>query len=162
MTSLDSLWATALRNVEEYGVSMMSVFGDESTPQFTYTLGLSKAGLPELIVFGLRPELAQHVLNDIASRLLKRTADENRQSPVMGEPLNDVLGGGMRVVLLEVTPEVSAQYLHWARRFANDGGYALNVWQLVWPDGSGRLPWEAGFDQKFSTIQPLIGRDKLN
>jgi len=29
--------------------------------------------------------------------------------------------------------------------------------QLVWPDKQNRLPWEPGYDQRFSKKQPMLG-----
>ena len=41
-------------------------------------------------------------------------------------------------------------------------GCSIGV-QLAWPDRSGRLPWEAGFDHRLLLAQPVVGaRDEVS
>jgi hypothetical protein len=135
--------------IARHGVAIVSVGAARDAPAFSYTVGLSDDGLPELLVTGLPPEVAQPVLNDLAVRLRRDGA-----LPV-SEPLADVFAG-MPAVLQEVPFARCAAYVRVA---ADRRQGPLRVLQLIWPDAAGRFPWEAGYDQRFRTVQPVLAGD---
>src|SRR5687768_9695226 len=60
-----------LRNIEEYGCSVTSVFDpDGKEPPFSYSIGITKScGAPELIVLGLKPETGHWLVNEYRRRV---------------------------------------------------------------------------------------------
>ena len=58
-----------LADVEQYGLHIMHVHGDDAWPRFSYSIGLFHSfKAPEIIIIGLRTELAQWILNELAAR----------------------------------------------------------------------------------------------
>lgn len=58
-------------NIEKYGCHVMSVFDPKGQdPDFTYTIGIEKKySFPELLVLGLRHELASRIANEYNRRI---------------------------------------------------------------------------------------------
>lgn len=125
--------------IAEHGWLVIDVPPAEDTdetigaPGFQFTAGLTEQDLPELIVYGLDPELGMHVLNDVAQRLL------SGQTFADGQVIPHLLGGGeYRTQLWDAT---------WLQdplgaAFALYGEDRVRVRQLVVPDLQDRLPWE--------------------
>lgn len=55
-----------IENIDKYGCQVTSVFDPkEKDPNFTYTVGITKKeSQPELIILGLRSELAHWIANE--------------------------------------------------------------------------------------------------
>lgn len=120
----------------------VGVHGSRCTAEFTYTVGLTEHGLPELIVTGQRPELANRLVRLWGDYLL----DESLVLP--GEWLH-----AEPFVLEAVQVKEPQQHLRVAHRFYGD---QLRALQLVWADPDGRWPWDPGFRAR-SAGQPLLG-----
>jgi len=134
MLSRDELLADLRDKIDRRGWALVSVFGtaEDPTPPFTYTVGLTAVGHPELIVYGLPPQVAGAILNRAGDRI--RAGD-----PVMaGQRLTGLVQGGLQLVALRAA-DTSALTTVRAIYGASD-----DVLQLVWPDAAGRMPWEAG------------------
>ncbi len=118
--------------------------GEHGEPQFSFTVGLTQRGLPEVIVYGLRPKVACDVLNDLAERLV---AGETFTD---GEAIPDLLRGDYRVSLYDVErlqdPLGAAFELY--------GKENVSVRQLVLPDKNNVLPWESGYSM--GDLQPVL------
>jgi hypothetical protein len=55
--------------IARHGVALPSILtAHPHDPPFTYTVGRQDQGRPELIVFGLAPQVAQTLLNELAPR----------------------------------------------------------------------------------------------
>ena len=119
--------------------------GDEvGAPGFQFTAGLTERELPEMIVYGLAPEVGMHVLNDVAERLLAGESFDN------GQVIPGLLEGDFSTQLWDVT---------WLQdplgaAFALYGADRVRVRQLVVPDTQNRLPWED--DYSHPDLQPLL------
>ena len=62
----------ALSDIEEYGCHVINVFEGEDQPQFSYSIGINKKqNKPDLIIVGLKRELAHPIINDYKNRLLQ-------------------------------------------------------------------------------------------
>jgi hypothetical protein len=60
----------ALSDIEEYGCHVLHVFEDDGSPRFTYSIGIQQCTKqPELIVTGLKQELAQSIINKYNQRI---------------------------------------------------------------------------------------------
>lgn len=159
--TLSAIWTKTKELVSQNGWATMSVFPDPdaSAPSTicTYSIGLSQEGQPDIIVFGLQPSLANVLIADIAARLLKRPGALDRQPIEPGKPIEDLVRG-RRLMLLEVIPSIGAEHALLAAKYADECCLPLRVWQLVWPDQNGLLPWESDVHPESVAHQPLLGR----
>ncbi len=136
-------------DVSAFGWSGMSVGAREGCPAFEYTVGLTRIGHPELVVFGLSPGTRHGLL----SKFVRCVESGSRFRE--GDRCSDVVPGSAFAVC----------QVH-ERHFADHVGYAmwyhraealpgeLEVLQIVWPDEAGLFPWEPGFDARFAGEQP--------
>lgn len=136
--TLDAYDRRMLGLVEKFGFAVQGVFPDTNSgggePGFCYTVGLAAQRLPELILFGLPPTVAQSLLNDLGSRMRAGTTQVAAGDTVWG------LVRGYPVRLVEVTD--SREHLTISNRFAG-GPSAVAALQVVFPDAQGRWPWES-------------------
>jgi hypothetical protein len=134
--------------IRSRGWAVVSVSG---SPGFSYSVGLVERDLAEVIVFGVGGEEGPTIIGDYA----RATIERGRLK--INEPL-DGLVKNFRAVLRELAPAEIQQYLKaaWVR-----SGGTMDAVQLVWPDPSGKFPWEGGFDRKFLPYQPLLGAHPL-
>jgi hypothetical protein len=146
------------RIVAEHGWAIQGVLprADDPAPgpPFSYTVGLSgpQFGHPELVVFGLDPDTAQTILNDLGERV------RGGQRLHAGQRIGDLLQGGYEVELLAVEDSADERApLSVANRlYGHDG--PVDALQVVLPDQHYRFPWDSGFDAGMRMVQPLLGR----
>jgi hypothetical protein len=121
---------------------VQSVLGSRCTAEFSYTIGLTAHGLPELIVLAARPV--------DAVRLLQRWGDYLLDQSVVlpGERLHS---GPFLMEAIEV--ERPDDHLLIADMLYGEKVRAL---QLAWADDHGRWPWEPGHRARRAG-QPLLG-----
>ena len=63
----------AINDIEQYGCHLLHVTGDDDYPRFTYSIGIEKkTNQPDLIIIGLKPELAQWMINEYNRRSERR------------------------------------------------------------------------------------------
>jgi hypothetical protein len=137
-----------LADIAQYGLHVMKVMGDNEWPEFVYSVGLYRTfGIPEIVILGLRSDVAHWVLNEVANR-----ARQGERFQV-GDTLHGLLEG-FPVQLCAVRVEHVEPHFGWARWFY-DGGPFL-VMQLVWPTTSGVWPWELEASDDFRHRQPLL------
>lgn len=130
--------------VREHGWFCPSVYGDEDGPSFSYSVGFWKTlGKPEVVVFGLPPQVAHSVLWQLY-RLFQDLA------PQPGQPLDGVLEGYLSY-LMPVGAKADEFMLSTTWFY---GGEDYPRLQLVWPDPVGAFPWQADFDPSFADDQP--------
>jgi hypothetical protein len=137
--------------IASVGWVVMSVEADRvrREPGFSYTVGLAARGLPELLAFGLPHQIAQPILNDLARRLI------DQGSLPMDVPVDQVVRG-FPVVFRKLAPARARPFV---RAAAQRAGGAVEVIQLVWPDPSGRFPWEPDFDPALRIAQRMLWSD---
>lgn len=122
----------------------------DQRPPFSFSLGLAPAGLPELIVFGLREPIAQSLLNQVARDLVggkQFEAGRSYEDYLVGYPVSfrNVSSSGDY-----------AQYAFIGAAAARVPMPALGTYavlQIVWSDHSRRFPGEPGYDGE---PQPLL------
>ena len=112
-------------------------------PPYSYTVGLSDHGKPELVVTGLPHRRALDLLNDVAAHLM------HAEAPVPGERVP--LTGGPLIEIVRVTKP--AAHLGIAPMFCGPQTPAI---QLVYTDDRGHWPWERGF-RGGRGGQPVLG-----
>jgi hypothetical protein len=123
-------------DVDAFGWHVILVAASDRAPQFAYTIGLFHTYQhPAVVVIGLTDAKAHEVLN-IISAAVKSGARYGAGDRVDGILVN------YPSAFVVFPRSAYADYLGVARRFyAGDEFTAL---QFVWPDSSGRFPWEAG------------------
>ena len=58
------------QNIEAFGQHLFQVFGDRPDPGFTYTIGNTDRGLPELLLIGDFPShIAAGLLNELGAKM---------------------------------------------------------------------------------------------
>lgn len=122
--------------------AMVSVAGSSRTAEFSYTVGLTEHGLPELIVTAVRSDSASRLLDLWGNYLLDTSA------VLPGETLES---GPWLLEAVHV--EQPQDHLLVADRFYGD---RLRALQLVWADSAERWPWEPGHRARRSG-QPVLG-----
>jgi Domain of unknown function (DUF4262) len=109
----------------------------------SYTVGLTAVGHPEIVITGLPAPVAQDFLNAVAERV--RAGGSYRS----GQRTTEFTDENGPVVLLHVEDTAG---LTSAREIYG----SVAALQLVWPDSSGRLPWQPGY-RNAPEVQPLLG-----
>lgn len=112
----------------------------------SFTVGLSRVGMPEVIVFALSAEVAQAILNTSAKKFMDGEVLMSVGIPEIVDPYDVVFKRADLNKVREVT-----QMLEALARVENP-----DIVQLVWPDRTGAFPWEATFDRALVTFQPCL------
>ncbi len=136
--------AELLGLIDRYGWAVRHVMKTPGIngPAFSYTIGLTAMGHPEVVVTGLPFDVAQSFLN-----LVGAIVKEGR-TVAAGWQTDEFTEGGV-VLFIEVTDTSGLTAV------AEVYGTVRAV-QLVWPDSSDRFPWEDGHSNA-PDVQPLLG-----
>lgn len=119
---------------------------DPPTPGYTYTVGFQATyGHPEVVIFGLQPVAARGLLQLLADQL--DAGSEIPEGVFVG-----LLDNDLRCALLTLVDVDDAMFPS-AVAFTGD---AFMIDQFVWPDRSGLLPWEEGYDPRLRLAQPIL------
>ena len=119
-------------------------------PTFVYSIGLHDKRLPELIAIGLPLESGHALINDVARLLL----DHLERQTALPCGLISHANWPMPFHLLPAEAELAEEYATGAARRSEGAARYL---QVCWPDTKGLFPWQKGFEQKFASMQPLLG-----
>jgi hypothetical protein len=142
---------TILRNVRKHGCHIVAIPRDERGPGYAFSIGLfANYGHAELVIFGLRADIAQTIINDVRDR-----AAAGHQF-VDGDISDDILEGGYKVCFWDVPLEAYDSYLGTAIWFYANSPRPFPCLQIIWQDRHGRFPWEAGCIPKVKVDQPLL------
>lgn len=126
-----------------HGWAVQGVQGDRLYPPYSYTLGLTECGLPELVVTGLALPRAGALLNRVAEHVVHAGPPApGDRVPLVGGPLLEIV-------------ELAQPDAHLDTAVALFGPQ-LRALQLVWADDRGRWPWERGFRGRRGG-QPVLG-----
>ena len=141
-----------ISDVKQYGWHVGWLTNSNYVPDYAMTIGLYKSfGHPEIIIFGLKPEVMHHILNDVGSKI----KDGEFFKP--NQDYKDLLNN-YSVRFVEVLKDYYDQYLGYCNWF-NGKTLEYPCLQLVWPDFSGHYPWEEEFNESWYRMQPLLNRD---
>lgn len=130
-------------NIEKFGCQVMHVFEDEEHPPFSYTIGLyEKYNHPEIIIIGLKRELTQVLLDNMAYEI------ERERTFTNGEYHEGVLDN-FACYFGEVPKKHYKEYVGRAIFFYDSLEFPLT--QCVPPNVGGKFPWDKDFpeDAKF-------------
>lgn len=134
------------RFLESPGWAVIGVLPDRpnNIPGFSYTVGLTARGLPELITVGL-PSDAAHLILNAAARLLLAG---NRFEP--GQRLHDLANFPLTIRVVDDADARSTGYAA-VRRYPE----GCRFLQLVWPDRAGLFPDDPDCEQRFVDMQDI-------
>jgi hypothetical protein len=139
--------------VEEQGWAaepVRPVDGPEPRPGYSYTIGFeTRFGQPEVCLFGLGGAAARGLLGMVADQ-----HGGGVQLPV-GAVFVGLLESDLPCALLTV--DVAQHRDLFPDDVAFHGPDGFRMLQFVWPDRSGRLPWDEGYDERLRLAQPVIG-----
>ena len=135
-----------LRNViEEHGWAVRNVLpgpAPEEVP-FSYTIGLTAFGHPEVIILGMPSRSAHEFLNLIGDEV--RRGNRFEHGTVTGDLTDD--DNPVVFIHAEDTGRLTAVEQVYGR---------VSAVQMIWPDSTGRLPWQDGYRNP-PEAQPLLG-----
>lgn len=153
-SSIEGLWAHLVDVVHQHGWAVQCVFGEEETPSFAYTVGLSARGLPDVILFGLEVGTARSLLNELASQLIS-----GEIAPAAGQEVHRVATVPLKLASIDL--QVFTRFALGAERFARENEHQLAALHLVYPDQAGRLPGQLGCDRNIRDMQspPSFGKE---
>ena len=128
-----------LDDIREFGQHVLAVAEDDEGPGFIYSIGLfENYAHPEIIIIGLRQELAHLLINNIAFDI----KEGKTFSP--GEFHEGVLDDFL-CYFAAVHPEHYRDFVGWARWYY--GGDDFPLVQCIYPTTNGVFPWEKDFPE---------------
>lgn len=141
--------ARALADIEKYGLHIISVLEDAEHAPFTYSIGIEQSlGMPELIIIGLKSNVAQSAINECYRQMKEGGAI------APGTRVTGLLGGGFECLIGEVSSEQAAEYMLWTSWLYK--GQPFRAYQIIWPTTTGVFPWEPGASDWFIACQRLL------
>jgi hypothetical protein len=141
-----------LQIIEEHGwhVTMVGLTEGDEGPAWAYSTGLYyRFQHPEIIVFGQKLELMQHMINAVGGRV---RAGEKFE-PDRGYA--DIIGN-FDCRFFPVDRNYYRDYVGWSLWFYDRDPMSFPMLQCFWPDMEGKFPWEPGCAQWAIDAQPLL------
>ena len=150
----DEIEQSALDDIQRYGWHLIIVPDDDEGPGFVYSVGMMQTlNHPEVIMFGLEPNLMVDVINGIG--------DEIRKGRRFAAPglFKDFLKG-YACKIIPVAKRWHADYMRYAIWHHKHTGQAgeFEAVQCVWPDKQGRFPDDPKCDRDVVGCQPLLDK----
>jgi hypothetical protein len=138
-----------LADIARVGWVVLAIEQDDEGPGYAFSVGLFHTlGHPEIVLMGLKPTTAQHLINNLGEAIRGgRRFEANHRY--------DDLVEGAALAFVAVGKQHYRPYLGYAGWFYR--GPEFPVLQCVWPDKEGRFPWERDFDARLVEAQPLLG-----
>ena len=128
-----------LDDIREFGQHVLAVAEDDVGPGFVYSIGLfENYAHPEIIIIGLRQELAHLLINNIAFDI------KEGKTFTPGEFHEGVLDDFL-CYFAAVHPEHYRDFVGWARWYY--GGDDFPLVQCIYPTTNGVFPWEKDFPE---------------
>lgn len=144
---MDASERKALDDIERYGCHVIHVMAEADLPPFSYSVGIWKsAGVPELIVVGLKQPLAHFIVNEYNRRI----RDGERFAP---GKVADGFVEGFPCIFQTVDRTCYGNYLGWDLWFHGDDRF--DALQLIYPTTAGIWPWEPLASDWFRDWQTL-------
>ena len=138
----------ALKDIEEYGCHVLNVMEGDGEPSFTYSIGINKKqNKPDVVILGLKSELAHSMANNYKNRLLEGETFEE------GKFYSDFLGD-FDVCFVKVSKKFYDEYFGWGL-WLHDGN-DFEVLQIVWPTTNGTWPWDEDKSDFYKWAQPIL------
>lgn len=135
-----------LHDVDSFGWQVIKVCGE--FPEWAYSVGMFKNFRhPEIIIFGLPPNLMHSIINAIGEGIRKHGKLSLNQRC-------DAYLEGFDVAFRTVNSNWCSELMGQASWFYEDTPYSAV--QCCWPDMENHLPWDSGYNQQLHDRQPLL------
>lgn len=108
-----------------------------SEPAFAYTVGLFGLAHPELLIFGVPPDIASGVLNSLGTQV------RDGEAILPGQLLT--FDEWPHRVIPESVPDPGEIVFSANRYYQRPDEFSVPVLQLSYDDLSGKFPWEDGY-----------------
>jgi hypothetical protein len=138
-----------LDTVARVGWMVLGIEASAEGPAYAFSIVMFHTlGHPEIVLMGLRPPVAQQLINVVGSEIRNGKRFEAGQR-------YEGITTNFSVAFVAVDPSYYRPYLGYARWFY--GGSNFPAVQCVWPDKRGVFPWEPDYDARFFEVQRLLG-----
>ena len=138
----------ALADIDQYGCHILHILEHETGPRFSYSIGIEKTtNQPELVVTGLKQELAHWIINEYNNRV---RGGERFEADKLYSGFLDHFDVMFRPVL----KEYYEAYFGWARWLYE--GDDFHVYQLIYPSTSGVWPWDPDASDDYTYFIPML------
>ena len=141
-------------NIEKYGCHIIHVLAVDNLPNFSYSIGLFETyQKPEIIIIGLKQNIQQVLLNNIAYDYKEGRVLESGK--MHGDILDDY-----ECLLLDVEKKHYDEYVGQAIDYYKEKKFPLI--QIIWPTPSNMYPFDKDAPDGFKKWQPVLGKYKKN
>ena len=151
---LDAAERKVIDDVREHGCQVMRILGDGDQPEFSYSIGLPvSVGQPEVIIFGLNPDLRHSMINDV------RRLCADGLTLADGVRIGDLLEGFDCIARRITDRETIKAHFGWAIWYHRclHGAEVSEAFQIVWPGAQdGQFPWEPNCHPDVIALQPAL------
>jgi len=148
---LDKGDAKALNDIDKYGCHILHVLEEGEYPRFSYSVGIEKCtGQPEIIVTGLKMELAQWMINEYNQRIKSGEVFEPNK-------LYDGFLDDFQIMFKEVQKFHFPEDFGWCKWPYGDDSF--RVFQLIYPGTSGMWPWDENAPEDLAWFIPQLYAD---
>jgi len=129
--------------IHEHGWAVRHVGASAHEAAFSYTVGLSTLGLPEIVTTGMPFGSSHEFLNMVAQEMRDGLALAHGTRSTRFTDSGDI-----SFIHVEDTRGLTAVKARYGK---------VAALQLIWPDSTGAYPWDAGYRNP-PEAQPLLGR----
>lgn len=140
-------------DIDQFGLQVLHVLGDETGPAFSYSIGLYKSyGHAEIIMIGLKQELMHTLINNMAHEIKsgKIYSANNFESDILHD---------FDCYIVNVDKS-NYDYLNQARVYYGHDDFP--VIQCIYPTVKGIYPWENKWPESIKNLQPVLGPISVN
>jgi hypothetical protein len=137
-----------LDDVAQHGWHVVKILELEDSPGWAFSIGLYKNfNHPEIVVFGLNPDLMHSIINSVGDDVRSgKRFEDGKQYPELIEAYSCIF---KTVNVVWYQP-----FLGYANWFYQGTDYP--VLQCIWPDKQSLYPWDADFNPNWLYAQPLL------
>lgn len=133
------------QNIKSFGQHLFQVFGDGPDPGFTYTIGNTDRGLPELLLIGdFSSHIAAGLLNELGAKMR-----EDGKPPATGLV---AISWSIPVKVRQAGPLARSRYTIQVSEYLGHDRYS--VLQVMVCDENGRYPGDAGCAPRYDVDRP--------
>ena len=127
-----------------------SVFGDEDSPPFTYSIGIyENFGQPEVIIFGIDGKSAGAYINRYGANV------RDHQKVYLAGNFYSGIMDNLDVYMTMASASAKDEHALSCNWFYKGADYPLM--QCIWPSNKGFWPWDINAWEDYKKMQPVYG-----
>lgn len=142
------------RSIAQTGIHIQPILPSDENPPYVYTVGMTLIGAPELIVFGLPPQVAASMIHKMFAEMRMGNRPKNQKDII------DLASVPLR--LENVSRSAVDEFTGQGDAYLVSHGHRPKYQQLMWPDEQGIFPNEKGFDERYRATQPYLGKKTMS